>query len=82
MPHQKLPLFLCSLCLSLKDKTHYSIEIYKAKKTKYIHLTSRIDPEPYYQIIDSIVVREHISYPISLDFVQQKSSEYDYILSR
>ena len=77
MLYQKIPLFLYTLCLSLKDEIHYSIEIYVAKGSKYVHITSRIDLRPYYDVIDSIVIRNHIAYPVSLDFVQQKGCEYD-----
>ena len=82
MSDQKLPLFLCSLSLLLKEKIHSSIEIDIVKKTMYVHLTSRIDLQPYYYRIDSIVVRIYIAHPVSLHFVQQKGLEYDYILFR
>ena len=78
MSYQKM--FLHTICLSLKDEIHYSIEICVAKGSKYVHITSRIDLRPYYDVIDSIIVRNHIAYPVSLDFVQQKGCEYDYIL--
>ena len=82
MLHKTIPLFLCLLCLSMKDEIHYSIEIFVAKGSKYVHITSRIDLRPYYDTTNSIVVRNHIAYPVSLDFVQQKGCEYDYILFR
>ena len=79
MGEQKLPLFIR---LSLKYEIHYSNEIYVAKKTRYAHVTSKIDLQSYYHVIDSIVVRNCIAHSVSLDFVQQKGSEYDYILFR
>ena len=66
----------------MKDEVHYSIEMYVAKGSKYVHITLRIDLRPYYDVIDSIVVRNHIAYPVSLGFVQQKGCEYDYTLFR
>ena len=80
MSYQKIPLFLCSLCFLIKDEIHYSIEIYVAKGSKYVHITSRIALRPYYDVIDSIVVRNHIAYPVSLDSVLQRGCKYDYIL--
>ena len=80
MSYQKITLFLCSLCLSMKDEINDSIEIYVAKGNKYVHITSRIGLRPYYDVIDSIVVRNHIAYPVSLDSVLQKGCKYDYIL--
>ena len=80
MDKQKISLFLCSLCLWLKDDIHYSIEIYVAKKTKYVHITSKINLQFYYHIINNIIVRNCIANAVSLDFVQQKGSEYDYSL--
>ena len=66
----------------MKDEIHCSIEIYVARGSKYVPITSRIDLRPYYDVIDSIVARNHIAYPVSLDFVHQKGCEYDYILFR
>ena len=77
---ENLPSFFHTLTDDLRKNVHISIDLYVSKTTGYVHLTSRIDLQNARAAIFCSVKRCCTAYQVTLDFIQQKGYEYDYIL--
>ena len=79
--------YLFPLLEDLRNLVHRSIDIYVAKNSGYIHMTSRVNLYSLRsQVLDIVsnhpFYRRNFEYLPSpkLQFVQQKGYQYDYIL--
>ena len=75
---ENLPSFFYTLTNDLRKIVHISIDLYVPKRTGYVRLTSRIDLQNA-RAATFCSIKRCIVNSATLDFIQKKGYEYDYI---